>query len=83
VGSDAFSKLSSFHLALVFAQEYGLLSASLEDRPFIPAGRIVLGGAPEGMRRAFRSWDDRKTSTAKKDKVLDLHEALEAFNEHA
>jgi hypothetical protein len=70
-------------LALIFAQEYGLLSASLEDRPFIPTGKIVLGGVPEGMRRAFRSWDDRKTPTAREDKMLDLHEALEAFNEHA
>jgi hypothetical protein len=58
--------------SLLFAQEYAILGASLEDRPFVPPCTVVFlsgsGGpndlnivpvpAPEGIRRAFRKWED-------------------------
>lgn len=64
---------AAFRAALVFAQEYGILAASAEDRPFVPVSSVVIcsrsgspnvkeveSGVPEGMRRAFRKWDDGK-----------------------
>lgn len=81
VGANASQKLSSLHAALLFAQEYSVLATSLEDRPFIPAGKVVLGGAPEGMKIAFRRWRDNQCPTARGENVFGLHEALEAFEE--
>ena len=81
------SKLATFRTALVFAQEYGILAASAEDRPFVPVASVVIcirnnsgigkdaDEIPEGMRRAFRKWDD---SVIGKCKVLPLTAALEA-----
>ncbi|CAD6570913.1 MAG: hypothetical protein ASARMPRED_004070 [Alectoria sarmentosa] len=63
---------AAFRTALVFAQEYSILAASAEDRPFVPVSSVVIcsrngspkvkevEGIPEGMRRAFRKWDDGK-----------------------
>jgi len=73
---------------LLFAQEYGILTASAEDRPFVPLGSVVVcsrnaSGAevetvPEGMMRAFRKWDGSGT---KECKVMPLTAALEAMGE--
>ena len=79
---------ASFHAALMFAHEYGILAASAEDRPFVPISSVVVctreepGSGkgveqiPEVLRRAFRKWND---DVVKKGcKVLSLSEALEA-----
>ena len=72
----------------MFAQEYGILAASAEDRPFIPVTSVVIcsrtrsanvkevEGIPEGMRQAFRKWDDGKGLG--ECRVLPLAAALEA-----
>lgn len=49
---------------MLFAQEYGILAASLEDRPFVPVSTVVLEGVPRDMKAVFRRWDDRLTPTA-------------------
>ncbi|KAF6238479.1 hypothetical protein HO173_003447 [Letharia columbiana] len=79
---------AAFRAALVFAQEYSILAASAEDRPFVPVSSVVIcsrGGSPnvkevedipEGMRRAFRKWDDGKGLG--ECRVLPLTAALEA-----
>ena len=67
------SLLPSFRAALLFAQEYGILIASSEDRPFVPAGSVNLGrDAPEGFKRAFRKWEERRGPSA----MVPLNEAL-------
>lgn len=58
-----------------------MLTASLGDRPFLPAGTVVLGGVPEGMKFAFRKWDARNVSTAKEFKVMSVDAALAAFQD--
>ncbi|KAL8824140.1 MAG: hypothetical protein Q9191_005270, partial [Dirinaria sp. TL-2023a] len=62
VPSNPKSLLPTFRAACEFAQEYGILVASAEDRPFVPVSHVVLGkqGVPEGVRHAFRKWDDGK-----------------------
>lgn len=81
------SKWTAFRAALVFAQEYGILAASAEDRPFVPIASVVIcirnssgmgkevDDVPEGMQRAFRKWDDSIIGGCK---VLPLTAALEA-----
>ena len=82
----------AFRAAVLFAQEYGILAASAEDRPFVPGTKIVLcarnasvngddgvkgeGRVPEGMRWAFRKWDDAKVGEVR---VLELREVMEAM----
>ncbi|KAK4997738.1 hypothetical protein LTR66_002903 [Elasticomyces elasticus] len=46
--------------ALLFAQDYAILAASLEDRPSIPKGSVVLSGLPRDVKFLFRQWDDRR-----------------------
>ncbi|MCJ1475506.1 hypothetical protein MMC13_004169 [Lambiella insularis] len=77
VGSQASSKLSTFRTALSFAQEYGILAASMEDRPFVPVGHVVLDGAPTGMKRAFRKWENDQRAGGR-EVVVPLNAALEA-----
>ncbi|CRG89306.1 Titin [Talaromyces islandicus] len=77
VGNEAQSKAAEFASALVFAHEYGILAASLEDRPFIPKSFVVFGGIPEQCRVAFRKWDSKIwQSTAR---ILPLNAAIEAI----
>ena len=49
---------AAFATALLFAQDYGMLAASLQDRPFIPVSTVVLEGAPRDMRAVFRWWKE-------------------------
>jgi hypothetical protein len=56
IGSDAQAEYASFQHALLFAQEYGILAAGMEDRPFIPITTVVLEGVPKDMRSVFRKW---------------------------
>lgn len=61
--------LNALRASLLFAEEYAILSASTEDRPFVPSCTVVFMPAlsddddssvvPEGMRWCFRKWDDR------------------------
>lgn len=48
----------------MFAHEYGILAASLDDRPFVPVSTVVLEGVPRDMKACFRSWEDSLQPTA-------------------
>lgn len=74
VGARTSSKFPTFRAALLFAQEYGILAASMEDRPFVPSGGVVLQGAPVGIMNAFRKWKE----DGKEEVVIAMNEALEA-----
>jgi len=63
VGSRSQSQYSAFHTALLFAQEYGILAAGMEDRPFVPVSTVVLEGVPRDLKRVFRTWNDGRTPT--------------------
>ncbi|KAL7792501.1 hypothetical protein V8C37DRAFT_380529 [Trichoderma ceciliae] len=63
VGSQAQSQYASFRNALDFAQEYAVLAASMEDRPFIPISTVVLEGVPRDLKRVFRKWTDDRCPT--------------------
>ena len=58
IGSAAQSQSRAFATALLFAQDYGILAASMEDRPFVPVSTVVLEGAPRDMKACFRQWKD-------------------------
>lgn len=76
MGRAAKPKSAEFVTAALFAQEYGILVASLQDRPFIPASSVVLGGLPKDAVASFRKWND----DVKKDTlvVVELNAAVEA-----
>ncbi|KAI0202953.1 hypothetical protein F4808DRAFT_468118 [Astrocystis sublimbata] len=63
VGSRAQAQYASFHNALDFAQEYAILAASVEDRPFVPVSTVVLEGIPRDMKSVFRKWHDELSPT--------------------
>lgn len=63
VGRDAQSQYTAFHNALDFAQEYAILAAGMEDRPFVPISTVVLEGIPRDMRSCFRKWRDDMSPT--------------------
>lgn len=64
VGSRANTQYASFRNALDFAQEYAILAAGIEDRPFVPVSSVVLEGIPRDLKRVFRKWDDARSPTA-------------------
>ena len=84
VGASTTSLFPTFRTSLLFAQEYGILAASLEDRPFVPISTVVLEGTPLGVKGAFRKWEDERQSTrgceseGKEATVIPLSAALEA-----
>ncbi|GAB7356087.1 hypothetical protein MBLNU459_g6697t2 [Dothideomycetes sp. NU459] len=47
----------AFTQALLFAHDYAILSASLEDRPAIPVASVALSGLPREAKMRFRRWD--------------------------
>lgn len=57
IGEQASQKSADFTSAVVFAHEYGILAASLQDRPFIPKSFVALGGIPDRCQSAFRKWE--------------------------
>ncbi|KAK2747695.1 hypothetical protein FQN55_004865 [Onygenales sp. PD_40] len=59
VGANANARSAEFASALVFAQEYSIMAVSLQDRPFIPKGSVVMHGLPDECKQAFRKWDER------------------------
>ncbi|KAI9764773.1 MAG: hypothetical protein M1840_008042 [Geoglossum simile] len=63
VGARSQSKYAEFQTALIFAQEYGILAASMEDRPFVPVGTVMLQGVPRDFKAVFRKWEEAKTAT--------------------
>ncbi|KAI0458319.1 hypothetical protein F5B21DRAFT_23038 [Xylaria acuta] len=91
VGSRAQAEYASFHNALDFAQEYAILAASVEDRPFVPVSTVVLEGIPRDMKSVFRKWQDAlsptvtNTNTGLKRgrslKVVSLGQALQALSD--
>ncbi|TGJ87414.1 hypothetical protein E0Z10_g1344 [Xylaria hypoxylon] len=91
VGSLAQSQCASFHNALDFAQEYAILAASMEDRPFVPVSTVVLEGIPRDMKSVFRKWQDALSPTitntdtglkrGRSLKIVSLSQALQALSE--
>ncbi|KUI55591.1 Advillin [Cytospora mali] len=63
IGREAQSQYASFHNALDFAQEYAILAAGMEDRPFVPVSTVVLEGIPRDLRSCFRKWRDDMSPT--------------------
>jgi len=63
LGPLARHAFSAFTAAMLFAQDYAILAASTEDRPFVPVGHVVVEGAPLDMKALFRQWDDDGTGT--------------------
>lgn len=72
----------------MFAQEYGILAVSEEDRPFMPVATVVLEGVPRDMKAVFRFWDDAmipaaglmrgKLGRGKSLRIVGLEKAIEA-----
>jgi len=60
IGALAQSQTHAFSTALFFTQDYGILAASLEDRPFVPISTVVLEGVPRDLKPCFRTWTDEK-----------------------
>ncbi|KAI8963930.1 hypothetical protein F5Y11DRAFT_127455 [Daldinia sp. FL1419] len=91
VGSRAQAQYASFHNALDFAQEYGILAAGMEDRPFVPFSTVVLEGIPRDMKSVFRKWRDAVSPTVtnvstglkrgRSLRVVPLNQALQALSD--
>lgn len=77
IGEQASSRPTELASAIVFAQEYGILAASLQDRPFIPKSFVAIGGVPDSCKTAFRKWDRRTWQS--QPQVLPLNAAIEAI----
>ena len=84
LGWRSAARFPAFRSALVFAQEYAILAASQEDRPFVPAAHVVFSGASAPyLKFAFRKWDDKRVTTqpvgsSDDTEMLPIHEALAA-----
>ncbi|KAK3494821.1 uncharacterized protein B0T23DRAFT_403646 [Neurospora hispaniola] len=63
VGARSQDQYASFHNALDFAQEYSILAAGMEDRPFVPISTVVLEGIPRDLKSVFRKWSDSLSPT--------------------
>ena len=63
VGSASQSQYAAFCTALLFAQEYGILAAGMEDRPFVPVSTVVLEGVPRDLKACFRTWKEGQGPT--------------------
>jgi hypothetical protein len=77
----------------MFAQEYGILAAGMEDRPYVPVTTVVLEGIPKDMKSVFRKWRDGLAPTVitptspglqrgRSLRVVPLTAALEATRRH-
>ncbi|KAB8069919.1 hypothetical protein BDV29DRAFT_43409 [Aspergillus leporis] len=76
VGEQATNRPAEFVSAVFFAHEYGILAASLQDRPFIPNSFVSLGGVPDTSREAFRKWE--QPFSPMPPQVFPLNAAIEA-----
>jgi hypothetical protein len=63
VGARSQDQYAAFANALDFAQEYAILAAGMEDRPFVPISTVVLEGAPRDLKSVFRKWTDAACPT--------------------
>lgn len=63
VGAQSQSQYAAFCTALLFAQDYGILSAGMEDRPFVPVSTVVMEGVPRDLKFVFRKWRDSMCPT--------------------
>ena len=79
VGERCSSRSADFASALVFAQEYGILAVSVQDRPFLPKSSVVLNGLPVECVSAFRKWEDRRDERAPR--ILPLNAVIEAIRQ--
>ncbi|OJD25617.1 hypothetical protein ACJ73_03017 [Blastomyces percursus] len=80
VGDRAHSRSAEFASALIFAQEYGIMAVSLQDRPFLPNSSVVIYGLSDECKRAFRKWEDRGMASPRKmPTVIPLNAAIEAI----
>ncbi|RMJ26400.1 gelsolin repeat protein [Aspergillus sp. HF37] len=77
VGGQASQRSAEFASAVVLAHEYGILAASLQDRPFIPKTFVSIGGLPDSCRSVFRKWNKRSWQPPLR--VLTLNAAIEAI----
>ncbi|RAQ65213.1 gelsolin repeat protein [Aspergillus flavus] len=77
VGEQASNRPADFVSAVVFAHEYGILAASLQDRPFIPKSFVSLGGVPGRCCTAFRKWE--QPTLRMPPQVFPLNAAIEAI----
>ncbi|KAB8218101.1 hypothetical protein BDV33DRAFT_131191 [Aspergillus novoparasiticus] len=77
VGEQASNRPADFVSAVVFAHEYGILAASLQDRPFIPKSFVSLGGVPGSCCTAFRKWE--QPTLRMPPQVFPLNAAIEAI----
>ncbi|KAE8160681.1 hypothetical protein BDV40DRAFT_289891 [Aspergillus tamarii] len=77
VGEQASNRPAEFVSAVVFAHEYGILAASLQDRPFIPKSFVSLGGVPGSCCTAFRKWE--QPTVRMPPQVFPLNAAIEAM----
>lgn len=84
VGVDASSKSAEFVTALMFSQDYGILAASLEDRPFVPSCEVIFhDDAPPEFTAAFRKWEyptSFKSHQHKPGHLIALSDALEGLS---
>lgn len=62
-GANQGNQYQAFHTALHFAQEYGILAAGMEDRPFVPICTVVVEGMPRDARVVVRKWKDGVVTT--------------------
>lgn len=63
VGARSQHQYAAFRNALDFAQEYAILAAGMEDRPFVPISTVVLEGIPRDLKSVFRKWRDAVSPT--------------------
>lgn len=64
VGARSQRRVAAFAVALDFAQEYAILAAGVEDRPFVPISTVVLEGVPRDLKSVFRKWRDELAPTS-------------------
>lgn len=78
MGDSAKSKSSEFVTALTFAEQYGILAASLQDRPAIPPCLVSFGQDPAAFTAAFRKWTENRRSSVQPEKtrLFDLHDVM-------
>ncbi|KAI1631320.1 hypothetical protein F4809DRAFT_632854 [Biscogniauxia mediterranea] len=94
VGARAQDQYASFHNALDFAQEYAILAAGMEDRPFVPISTVVMEGIPRDLKSVFRKWRDAHSPTIMNNtnntgglkrgrslKIVSLNQALQALSD--
>ena len=71
VGARSHTQFSAFQIALEFAQDYAILAAGMEDRPFVPISTVVLEGIPRDLKSCFRKWRDAASPTVMNPMVRD------------